>query len=160
MLAQLMVSEKRLRVSMISLSGAPLRMERRPLERDAGGLPDCGCSSSDGMVSAGDGGRAGGAAQEGTCGGGGQGGRGDHNAKAQVGIVMVAEGWVGGGNWSGVPDGPEQGGIPCDWGRAGVAGIMDGGTLCAGTRASMVDTPALGIPRHRMHLWSIRATRG
>ena len=98
MLAQLMVSEKRLREAMISLSGAPLRMERRPLERDAGGLPVCGCSSSDGMVSAGDGGRAGGTAQEGTCGGGGQGGRGDHSAKAQVGGDKAAEGWVGGGD--------------------------------------------------------------
>jgi hypothetical protein len=97
MLAQLMVSEKRLRVSMISLSGAPLRMDRRPLERDAGGPPDCGCSSSDGMVSAGDEGRVGGAAQEGACEGGGQGGRGDHKAKAQVGVVMAAEGRVGGG---------------------------------------------------------------
>ena len=97
MLAQLMVSEKRLRVSMISLSGAPLRMERRPLERDAGGPSVCICSSSDGMVSAGDGGRAGGAAHNGTC-GGGQGGRGDHNARVQEGVGMVAAGWAGGGS--------------------------------------------------------------
>ena len=95
--ALLMLSEKRLRVSMISLSEAPLRTDRRPLERDAGGPSVCVCSSSDGMVSAGDGGRAGGATHNGTC-GGGQGGRGDHNARVQEGVGMVAEGWAGGGN--------------------------------------------------------------
>ena len=91
MLAQLMVSEKRLRVSMISLSAAPLRTDRRPLERDAGGPSVCVCSSSDGMVSAGDGGRAGSAAHNGAC-GGGQGGGGDHKAREQEGVGMVAEG--------------------------------------------------------------------
>ena len=91
MLALLMVSEKRPRVSMISLSEAPLRTDRRPLERDAGGPSVCVCSSLDGMVSAGDGGRAGGAAHNGAC-GGGQGEGGDHNARVQEGVGMVAEG--------------------------------------------------------------------
>ena len=54
--------------------------------------------ASDGMVSAGDGGRAGGAALDGTCGGGGQGRRGDHNARALVGGVEAAEEWIGGGD--------------------------------------------------------------
>ena len=36
MLALLMVSEKRPSVAMVSMSGASVRMERRPLERSAG----------------------------------------------------------------------------------------------------------------------------
>ena len=39
MLALLMVSEKRLRDAIISLSGASLRMDRRPLEIDVGERP-------------------------------------------------------------------------------------------------------------------------
>ena len=39
MLTLLMVSEKRLRDSIISLSGASQRMDRRPLEVDAAGHP-------------------------------------------------------------------------------------------------------------------------
>ena len=66
MLALLMVSETRRREAMISLSEASLRMTRRPVEFDVEGGPDCWRSSSDGMVSAGDGERAGGSDPEGT----------------------------------------------------------------------------------------------
>ena len=62
----LMVSETRLREAMISLSGALLRMTRRPVGHDAGGGPGCWRSSSDGMVSAGDGEKAGDNAPDGT----------------------------------------------------------------------------------------------
>ena len=96
MLALLKVSEKRLRVSMISLSAAPLRTDRHPLERDAGGPSDCVWSSSDGMVTEGDGGRASGATHNVAC-GGGQGGGGDHKAREQEGVGIGAEGRAGGG---------------------------------------------------------------
>ena len=42
MLALLMVSEKRLSVAMVSMSGASVRMERRPLDRVAGWYPGWG----------------------------------------------------------------------------------------------------------------------
>jgi hypothetical protein len=66
MLALLMVTETRLREAMISLSEALLRMTRRPVGLDADGGPDCWRSSSDGMVSAGDGEKAGDNAPDGT----------------------------------------------------------------------------------------------
>ena len=42
MLALLMMSEKRLSVAMVSMSGASVRMESRPLDRDAGWYPGWG----------------------------------------------------------------------------------------------------------------------
>lgn len=69
--ALLMVSETRLREAMISVSEASLRMTSRPAGPGADGGSDCWRSSSDGMVSSGDGGPAEGKAQEGArCGGG------------------------------------------------------------------------------------------
>ena len=69
--ALLMVSETRLREAMISLSEASLRMTSCPVGAGAHGGSGCWRSSSDGMVSSGDGGPAEGKAQEGArCGGG------------------------------------------------------------------------------------------
>jgi hypothetical protein len=82
MLVLQMVSETRLREAMISLSGALLRMTRRPVGHDAGGGPGCWRSSSDGMVSAGDEEKAGDNAPDGTRDEGGlEERRGDHIAR-------------------------------------------------------------------------------
>ena len=59
MLDLLIVSETRLRDARISLSDASLTITRRPVELVGEGAPGCWGSSSDGMVSAGEMGRAG-----------------------------------------------------------------------------------------------------
>jgi hypothetical protein len=133
MLALLMVSETRLREAMISLSEASLRMTRRPVELDADGGPDCWRSSSDGMVSAGDGGQAGDNDPDGTWDGRGlEVRRGDHNARTPLESVAAGEDWVGDeSEWSGAPDGPRMEGAPCEGWGAGVAGILAGGAPLA-----------------------------